>query len=628
VAEIRPFFAWVDDAAVWGPEYARDDVDVYALTLSQAEGEFARAEVVLRNARDGLGLLRPGQKRRAFISTSVNGSAPVLLFDGRLVGAPRELADVELVAELIARPLDWEQRQEAYLDTLKVLPWYDPAFVPLERQDEPAEVLEGYGAYLHWHRATHALTVSPVLSGSATLDLGSECASVFAEVSDPPVRRVELSASVEWEQQAKGEMDLTAEVVAAFPYKTPATLTPAEFETSWPSQGQQVGDNTGYTVTKSTLEPISDKSRLPFSSFKFTVRKSEIETIDPAIDDDVEEREYDQELPVSWYDCALSVKAVYRQARREVVRCVLSADTQAVFLDEGPDADQPEPMPLAIETVTRDNTTPDWREATQYAAGDYVLAQGERWQTQTAHRSGYAFSEDRDRGLWTQAESKVAPLGTRRRASYFLTERGRQSVEHLLLRGAARLASASRCVLVRAEAPLELCLFLTCDHLARVASPSLPGGEVTGKVVSYSLVLSGDGTRLAQLTLACSVGRGSAAASPTPTQRQVGAVVYNDYAAQRPREPVDAYRMNKAQLLRPVSVVNDVRTQYQALPAALAAAAAGEEREAVEAALEDKPTGIVFTFKSLEAYDLLTHEITVTAAPVALPKQIDLEAGA
>ena len=76
-----PFFlAWVEPTeTTFGVEHHRSDVDVFALTVEQQEGEFPAATVDVRNPR--VGLLNAGRKRWAWLSwdsRSTDGVVPLL----------------------------------------------------------------------------------------------------------------------------------------------------------------------------------------------------------------------------------------------------------------------------------------------------------------------------------------------------------------------------------------------------------------------------------------------------------------------------------------------------------------------------------------------------------------------
>ena len=104
MAEIgQIFFAWVASGEGWDPGiHARHDEQVFSLSISETEGEFALATVRVRNPRTGL--LSPARKQRCFISAELDG-VPVLFFSGRVVGIPVSLAAETCELEFVGRPV-------------------------------------------------------------------------------------------------------------------------------------------------------------------------------------------------------------------------------------------------------------------------------------------------------------------------------------------------------------------------------------------------------------------------------------------------------------------------------------------------------------------------------------------
>ena len=59
---------------------------------------------------------------------------------------------------------------------------------------------------------------------------------------------------------------------------------------------------------------------------------------------------------------------------------------------------------------------------------------------------------------------------------------------------------------------------------ATITDSRLPGGAATGKVIGYVLRASGDGSRLCEVTIGCTIGNGGSqsAAPGTPTYAEDG----------------------------------------------------------------------------------------------------------
>jgi hypothetical protein len=91
--------------------------------------------------------------------------------------------------------------------------------------------------------------------------------------------------------------------------------------------------------------------------------------------------------------------------------------------------------------------------------------------------------------------------------SYFPTDRGRQSVEHLLCRARAKLRRRARAVQISFDTRFEVAAMASCRMNGRVTDPRLPGGTVSGKIISYSLKRNGDtGETIGNVTIGCSIG--------------------------------------------------------------------------------------------------------------------------
>ncbi|KLK91427.1 hypothetical protein AA309_20245 [Microvirga vignae] len=103
----------------------------------------------------------------------------------------------------------------------------------------------------------------------------------------------------------------------------------------------------------------------------------------------------------------------------------------------------------------------------------------------------------------------LMPIGDLRRKSYFTTDRGRLSLEHLVLLCRARLLARARAVTVSWQTSFDQAAALTLRHNAQIVDDRLPGGQATGKVTGLRLTVNGDsGEAVGEVTIACSIGRG------------------------------------------------------------------------------------------------------------------------
>jgi hypothetical protein len=95
-------------------------------------------------------------------------------------------------------------------------------------------------------------------------------------------------------------------------------------------------------------------------------------------------------------------------------------------------------------------------------------------------------------------------------ACYFPTDRGQQSVQHMLCRARAKLRKRARAVEVRFDTRFEAAAQLSCRMNGVINDVRLPGGTAAGKVISYKLEAHGDsGEIIGRVVLGCSIGTNS-----------------------------------------------------------------------------------------------------------------------
>lgn len=115
--------------------------------------------------------------------------------------------------------------------------------------------------------------------------------------------------------------------------------------------------------------------------------------------------------------------------------------------------------------------------------------------------------------IWTCVGIAELPIGgypgNTPRSSYFPTDRGLSSIEHLMCRARAKLRFRSRMVKVSFDVPFQRALALSCRKNAQVQDPRLPGGQAQGKIIAYKIIAKGDTGRLyGNVTIGCAVGTG------------------------------------------------------------------------------------------------------------------------
>jgi len=604
-------FAWVADGAAFDPGlHSVQDEAVRALEIEEREGAVPLCRVVVE--RPAAGLLAPGRLQHAFISETADG-ATTLLFHGRLIAAPADLEGPFATLEFEPAVGDMDGAVATALMPLKTAPFWDGLFVRPGAEADASEILDARHAALCIDRSEASVFVSDSLTGrgvssssvavgggakdfavpaglawqpgmrlraarqgdlsvsmsgvvsaygggTLTLDVDETTGagtfddwlvsidfrghavdgeSVSMRTLGKPLREVRATVAAEWVQSDKGVIDVGA-VIRRQQGGVIATLSP-KFARRWPRPGAPVGANSGYCVVASALDAV------PAEPFDLLARDADGDLVhfSPPIRVLSVMRE---QLRIFRYIPRLAVSYDFAQKRREVVRFTLAGNAQALAGDEAGGLD----LDFALRDVGRDDT-PLWVAGTAYAPGDEVNFEGEIFRALTANADAVF-----DPAKW-EAIGDRSPIGDRRRASFFLTDRGKRALDHAIEVAAARLAASQRAVAVSFRVwgwPPEL-RTLGCDHTATVASPKLPGGTATGKVIAVRLFRDGEsGTQGGEVTIAASVGLGYVGSTPVPANAYVEAgfvddgmlaetgdlategrgITYQSYAAQQPTQ--------------------------------------------------------------------------------------------
>ncbi|TBA59246.1 hypothetical protein [Rhizobium ruizarguesonis] len=581
------YFAWVDETdSDFDIAFLREDEEVFAFELSQAEGEFAALTIDIRNP--GVGLLNPSRKQWAWLSADfgdTSGSQPLCF--GRLVGMPEDIIGKAVRLTFSARPADFAGRKETAAAALKVAPYWDPVWVTPELADDPDAVLESRSALWHIDRVSHAVTASDILEAEdGLIDLGDDVFRDSIELSfgSAPATRIDCEATVGWDQAALGSYDLKPALLAAFVAAGTSTggvissFTGQGLMEDWPSPGTNIGG--GWSFGQSAVTRL-DGSVLP-DDFETQIFSGTADFWGQRAD-----------WPCWKMLPTLIAKYDVSRTRREVVRFTLTSDAQAFIID-------PDDSEALVVTLSSD------------LVGEAI-----------------------DPG-------NALPIGSRRRRAYFPTARGRQSVDYLVAVCRARLRGRARSVEIKGETRLINGAGFSCRKAIRVEDQRLPGGSATGKIISYSLSMDGDsGEAVASFVIGCSVGKGNtiSAATGTPVyvddgyvetgwQRYEGAsstvvsdeVTVFDYSNVPPNDDgLDFDHLTQAQVLDAITVING-ETEQRALIQAF-----HSSFSEVAAALDEAFTEIDLTLKPISKGPFETvYDITVS--DLALPKTIDLEA--
>ena len=543
------------------------------------EGEFAQAQVEIRNP--GEGLLNPARKKRVFISVQ-DGMTVKLLFAGRIVGFPLDFGSETITLSAIAQPEGWQGTQFAFTNALRVHPYYNPLFVPAEDREIDAEILSGYSALLHWHRATGALVLSDIIEGSNFIDLDGDFFfdSLSSSVGDPPLKGVNLSVEVQWMQLGAGLADCSESIRLQFTNSaigTPQinTLTPLSFEKGW--EGVRVP--TGYSISESKLVPIANGFGLINDNLRSAIIT--VAGADYPTSTLIEPLTRQLTVPRVWYQGKLVLQANYEQKRRELFSTTVNLATQEFSLT----SDQYEELALRLQDPT-------------------AVVNG----------------EVQDVALPSFYMDDVA-----------LSTYGQEVIEHALMRARARLIKSARIIETTIECALDDVIDITCDHSLRIADDRLPGGSIRGKVLGYSFEIDGDsGSQSATVTIGSCIGTGVDSAG---TGINIGTKVYDNEIGSPTMTSEIYYDQDTPPVIQIPIDVEQMETDPEYLVVGTSVLNSGETQNTnvvgqplPDVYLQNNRTEVEVELLSMNPEPELYADIPITSYTLTLPRQIDLEA--
>jgi hypothetical protein len=644
-----------DGGAFSEADHLRYDLSVYSIEVTHGEGEFPGAVIEVRNPREGL--LNPGRQLWCWVSWD-SGSGIIPIYHGRLVGAPNFSVGEGIKLEFTSRPEDYDVQKQLLAASLRSGPTWDNVWIA-DRADDPDTVLEARPERFHIDRLTLEVTTSNINSGEdGTIEV-SEAQHTYHDMSwsysQIPKRRINVGATVTWDQVGIGDVDITWDLWQAFDsagsagaYPTISTLTGDGLRGSWPAPGTSAGGgwsvgnlttivtadwhNTGrYAVryvdrsgeanaqqdmlsttpttlgspggtnptvlgppTSTTLGSAQGSNATSFGTHTTTTRGA-IRTPSEAAQFNAGWKTYDVLFDLSLF--AINFVMHYEAVRRrsETVTFSLEADVQAV---------KSEPGSAAEETVSL---------------------------------SSAFIAEPVDPG-------GALPIGDVRRNNYFKTDRGQLSFQYLLMMARAKLLNSARCVQVKFKMRFDLAatLGLSCRKNVRLINRYLPGGEATGKVTHYVLRASA-GNYEAEVQIDCTVGYGTAveATEGTPVYVNPGYVTgyqkvrggqvslvseelnYQNFGDFQviDDDGVDFFNMTPRNVLLDIVVLGGYAEQKQAIDTAIHQKSGADP----VGALKLTPTRVELDLRPVTGGSFTTVYNVMTSV-LSVPKTIDLEA--
>ncbi|NCP22825.1 MAG: hypothetical protein GW854_01610 [Erythrobacter sp.] len=500
-----------DETHDWNAEADRvDDLPHFGITISEEEGEFPVLEVAFENTGVGVDALVGGRERILLSVDRLDADLvrvdTILLYDGVL----DDTGDVELGSEDVtlryeARRANWQALRDAVLVGV-ALPFADPCAGDLS---DPVERLDGIPALVCWDRTTRQPILSSAVNGGGGVDrnIGRNHRQGACRVirNGRPLGRVDVVISAEWTQRQIGEFDVGAMIEDATAEQGGlSTLTPDVIADRWPEDGDDFSG--GYAVSESRLASVSVPQGAQ-ELVQFEQAAAAARTFRPGAT---------QPQPVQirrhWLAPTLKLAATSETKRREEVRFSVYNGGQGASTDS-------ETVEINLDRLAFDAAAPEWQPNVRYGQGAVVSFAGFIWRSLEPHDSGESLWIDRaydgENGTtlyrWELVVLDGSPLGSPMAASFFNTERGRQSIDHGIAVALQRLAYSQRSYTIDIEVDAFAVLDISCRDTVRLVSDRIPGvgGEAVGKVRGYTFRFSvSEATCI--ISLAVSTGSGVA----------------------------------------------------------------------------------------------------------------------
>lgn len=484
----RIYIAMVDEDDDFDPAvHNRYDYQAVDYTLSKdAEKSFWMMKVDIVNP--GGGLFRPGQKRRMHMAEDVNGVV-THLFTGRVEGWP--LGPVGRVVSLtvMGKPATIKNDAGVIISSAETVEIAALAGVnddPWNLFSEPGAkrtsdvVLAARPEVLHWSRDDTPPVLVDILEGDELIDIGEGYIEGTLEFDDPPdtpIAEVDGTVSAQWVQCVLASRNLSVEF---------STISSPDWS-RFPRAGETVGD---WHVLSSEV----DQTGSSFSDY-FDGAATKNKSLDAT--------ETGNSIPMRFkrldFDASATLVSVLSANRKETVTFKLFWAGQDISGYSGETGE----VNLECGNLHNDAVVPPFQSGRPYGALDLVKAEGIMWRARFDVPGAASIYDNLD--SWEPLLIDNTPLGGVA-VNYFFGQPsvitdggdtyitrtpppGLSAVRFAMGQAKAMLIKGVRVIKASFEVPWEDVRTITGRERIRIADPEIPGGEMTGKVVSVSASL-------------------------------------------------------------------------------------------------------------------------------------------
>lgn len=535
------FVALDTETAVFDPAvHARTDIQVKNVTVKWAERDFWSFDI------EGVaepGVIQPG-RTRVFISEMVDGVLQHTA-TGRLDGWPFGRVGQVATYKVVCRPKDSEKVEIDALSHINDDPFWN--FSDPEDKRLSDVVLAARSSRLHWTRFDNVPPVlADLIEGDGLIDIGDnfiEGSLEPLETSDPVIK-VEGKLTAEWPQAVPLAINVGEALGNDGNLGTISTKTLDDL----PRAGESIGD---WTVLQSSVSQVAPPGGLDELSRQFLGSPKRTRSTKASTST--------QPTGVTFirrfFDIDMIVASVLTATRRETLTFVMKWGGQEIVGYDG----STEKIELECRNMRRDvisGESPAWESGVAVPAGQRVQVDGAEWVANQPHVTGASFYADYFK--WDPLLLDYSPSGGPTPNLFFgapvnllatapsgevqQTFRnpppGYCAIKYILGMARAKIVDGVRVVRQKFDIPWQWVRTLTGRERMRITDPSIPGGEMVGKIVE----ISADWIRgVASITIAAAPGTGGV--EPVPyipvypfenlvTQGVIDASVYGQWNEQ------------------------------------------------------------------------------------------------
>lgn len=545
-------------------------LDLFHMEIIQEEGCFAKAKLVV----DALSPL-PKLGTRGTLK-----EGDEILFVGVLEGAPFKVEGNFAEVLLIARPADFGDKVKALQEKVRMHPYWDPLYIHPDKVDDFEERQDVKQTSFFCDPRTGELSESGWFDGKHRLNLQGDFFEDSLRVKNlgRPLKSCTVHVHVYWIQKREGIANLSPSIRRAFPLQKVHSYTKNAFGSRWPQTGQRLGKS-GIWILKSDLKEMKPpEPRFPKYSAQFQLE-----------DEKGVKKSY--RLKRFWFKPKLWVGWQAFQKRKETLKL-----TYTPYPDGEGDHKHIE---FTLQNINPEPKALPWHAESMYAEGDKAYHKGCIYVCQKAHTSSLEFEDL----FWTLKRRLHTPLEDSARASFFLTERGYLAAEHAIERAHYEIMRSSRHFEITFEGPWEKLKPITTDYSLTLKDPRLPNGEVTGKVVRYSLIAKGEtGERYGVVTLHINPLEKTQPKDKAKSMVETPTgIQYLRYDEQMPPPATDG------PLLKGIKLINGPLEQEALM-------ASQTSKASLQKELGKTKTQLRFYFKDQRTKDCIEHEIVCSLA--------------